>query len=607
LENPVRSIADILLERGLISVESVTKANDLAKKEGAFLEDAFLALGVVSEIDLAKVAGEVYGLPYIDLSNKKIPFVILSRFPEDVARKYSMIVFEASSDQMLKVAISKPWDPVTKKALEFIKEKNHLTIDPYIVTGDDLNKVLEQYKKPVMLEKDSGLENTVQPTSESIKNEMVAAPINQEEKNRDPEEISALVKEDIISKEQLQEIIKNSTVPRAVAAIIKFGVYIGASDIHIEPMENEDTRIRYRIDGVLNQMATIPAKDHAAFLSRIKILSKLKIDEQRIPQDGRIDAVFGDKEIDLRISTLPVINGEKVVMRILDKSGGVLQLEDIGLAGKAFEDFTKAIKISNGIILVTGPTGSGKSTTLYAAISRINNGAVNIVTLEDPIEYQMKGVNQSQVKPYIGYSFAEGLRSILRQDPNIIMVGEIRDQETATMAIQSALTGHLVLSTLHTNSAAGALPRLIDMGIEPFLIGSSLHTVVAQRLVRKVCESCKIDVELSQAFYEDMKREFDRIPQQYREGLVFDDSHKIVKKGAGCQKCNGTGYKGRIGVFEVLRVSEPIQSLIVERASTNEILNKALEEGMITMKQDGVLKVIKGVTTMEEVYRATNL
>ena len=598
----IKSLPDLLLERKLVNIESIQKAKELAAKEGAFFEDALLALDALSQEDLGKTAAETYGLPFIDLASRKIPFVVLSKFPEDISRKYNMVVFEVVSDQMLKVALAKPWDPVTRKALDFIRAKNHVNLDPYVTTLNSLGKVWEQYKNPIMVERQG---ETKKP--EEKKETAVSSEKKIEEEVFEASQIAALVPEEVDTKEILMDIIKNSTIPRAVAAIIKFGVTIRASDIHIEPLEKQDTRIRFRIDGVLNHLADIPKKDHAAFVARVKILSKLKIDEQRVPQDGRIDVMFNDKAIDLRISTFPTIDGEKVVMRILDKTGGVVKIEDLGLVGKSYDQFIEAIKIPHGILLVTGPTGSGKSTTLYAAISTINTEGVNIVTLEDPVEYQMSGVNQSQVKPYIGYDFANGLRSILRQDPNIIMVGEIRDKETAEMAIQSALTGHLVLSTLHTNDAAGAIPRLIDMGVEPFLISSSLHTVVAQRLVRKVCENCKKEIEVPEPVYEDIKREFDKIPDQYKQDLIFKVEDRKMLSGAGCVKCSGTGYRGRIGIFELLRMTEAIQALTIKKSSSTDILNEALKQGMITMKQDGVLKVLRGITTMEEVYRVTAL
>jgi len=605
----IKTVGDILLERGLITAEDLKKAQDVASKEQALLEDALLGLELVNGEDLAKVSGEVYGMPYIDLSDKKIPFIVLSKFPEEIARKYNMVVFETVDDQMIKVAVSKPWDPVTRKALDFIKTKQHINIDPYVSSQEGLEKALEQYSKPVMITKATGEE----PVKEK---EVPALPIKEkpavaakeekiEEEKIKETSLAALVKEEIKNAEQLEKIITTSAIPRVVAALIKYAVSLRASDIHIEPFEDKDTRVRYRIDGVLHNIATVPKKDHPALVSRVKILAKLKIDEQRIPQDGRIDVVFDDREIDLRISTFPTINGEKVVMRILDKVGGIIKLEQLGVSGRSFDKLLEAIKIPHGILLVTGPTGSGKSTTLYAVLSRLNKEGVNIVTLEDPVEYQIDGISQSQVKPYIGYTFASGLRSILRQDPNIIMVGEIRDKETAEMAVQSALTGHLVLSTLHTNDSAGAIPRLIDMGVEPFLISSSLHTIIAQRLVRKICPECKKRAKLSTAILEDMKKEYEKIPEQYKKEIPFNVDN--VYEGQGCPKCNGAGYRGRIGVFELLRVSDEVQKLTIQRASANTILDQALKEGMITMKQDGVLKVLQGITTMEEVYRVTRV
>lgn len=607
LAQTTKGLPEILLERGIVDAETIAKAKDLAAREGAFFEDALLAIDAVSEEDLAKIAAEIYGLPYIDIATKKIPFIILSKFPEEISRKYNIVVFETMGDQMMKVALSKPWDPVTRKALDFIKTKENIVIDPYVTTASGLEKAWEQYEKPVMVEK-RGEEIEKKETKEETKKDGVKKEgAKDEEEKFEASQIATLVPGEVKTKEELADIIANSTVPRMVAGIIKFGASIRASDIHIEPSEKGDSRVRFRVDGVLNHLADVPRKYHAAFVARVKILAKLKIDEQRVPQDGRIDVEFDDKAIDLRISTFPTIDGEKIVMRILDKSGGIIKIEDLGLAGKSYDQFLEAIKIPHGILLVTGPTGSGKSTTLYAAISQINREGVNIVTLEDPVEYQMPGVNQSQVKPYIGYSFANGLRSILRQDPNIIMVGEIRDRETAEMAIQSALTGHLVLSTLHTNDAAGAIPRLIDMGIEPFLISSSLHTVVAQRLVRKICLDCRKEIEIPEATYEDMKKEFDKIPEQYKQDLFFSLESRKMYAAVGCPSCNGSGYRGRIGVFELLRVTDKVQELTVKRASSAQILDQALTDRMITMKQDGVLKVLRGITTMDEVYRVTAL
>ncbi|MFA7309255.1 MAG: GspE/PulE family protein [Patescibacteria group bacterium] len=617
---PSKSVLDLMRERGLLSQDFVTQAQTIVVSQKVLPEDALLSLSGVDAEAVARVAGEVYAMPYMDLTTRKVPFEILNKFPEDIARKYNMVVFETTGDSMIKVAVSKPWDPVTRKALDFIRNKNNVTIDPYITSQKGIVAILDQYANPVLVMKDTGAPKvepvkeagevkapTLQDTKETpvkidtLKTEKEAKPVVSDLAEND---LANLVQEEVTSKEQLQDLMNSSAIPRIVAAIIKFAVTSKTSDIHVEPNSEADTRVRFRVDGVLQTIATFPGRDHAAFVSRVKILAKLKIDEQRVPQDGRIDVTFGDREIDLRISTFPTINGEKVVMRILDKGGGIIQMEQLGLTGKSFDYLMSAIQIPHGVLLVTGPTGSGKSTTLYAIIGRLNKEGVNIVTLEDPVEYQINGIAQSQVKPYIGYTFAQGLRSILRQDPNIIMVGEIRDKETAEMAVQSALTGHLVLSTLHTNDAAGAIPRLIDMGIEPFLIASSLHTIIAQRLVRKVCQNCKKVFELPATVLEDMKREYEKVPEEYKKDIPFD--LQTVVKGEGCKVCSMSGYKGRIGIYELLPVSEAIQKLLIARASANDILHQALSEGMITMKQDGILKVLKGVTTMEEVYRVTN-
>jgi len=607
-----RDTLSVLLEENLISAEQAARIKEASAKSGQPIEEVLLVSKIIEPEEVARAAGIVLGMPYVDMRDKAIPFIILSKFPEEISRKYHMVVFDTKDDKMLKVALAKPWDPMTKKAIEFLQTKSGIGVDPYVTSEDGLEYALAQYANPI-LQAAPGVEaggkgvvaetpaaaapSPVQPAKEAAEAPKEAA--------RADTSLAALVKEKIESPEQLAKIIADSAIPRIVAAIIKYAVSLKASDIHIEPSEG-DTRVRYRVDGVLHEMAKLPKKSHPAIVSRIKILAKLKIDEQRIPQDGRIDVVFEERAVDLRISTLPTVNGEKVVARILDKSGGVLTLEQIGVTGRSFDILVESIKKPYGIILVTGPTGSGKSTTLYAILSRLNTESVNIVTVEDPVEYMIPGINQAQVKPAIGFSFAEGLRSILRQDPNIIMVGEIRDRETAEMAIQSALTGHLVLSTLHTNDASGAIPRLIDMGIEPFLITSSLHTIIAQRLVRKICPNCKEPHEIGPAVLEDIKATFEKIPFEYRGDRKIDEK-SVFYRGKGCNLCSNTGYKGRIAIFEILRMSNEIEKLAIKRASSEDILKQALNEGMITMKADGVLKVIDGITTMEEVYRVTKI
>ncbi|MDO8513153.1 MAG: ATPase, T2SS/T4P/T4SS family [bacterium] len=402
--------------------------------------------------------------------------------------------------------------------------------------------------------------------------------------------------------EDLESVIKAGMIPEIVAAMVSLGIVMEISDIHIEAT-TENLRLRYRIDGILKDIIKMPLSLHAPLVSRIKILSKLKIDEQRVPQDGRFNVIARKHEIDLRVSTLPTVHGEKVVMRILDKSVGILTLEDMGITGVGFDVVAKNIKKPYGVILATGPTGSGKSTTLYAILQRISTTAVNVITLEDPVEYEISGINQTQVKPQIGFTFAEGLRAVLRQDPNIIMVGEIRDLETAAMATHAALTGHLVLSTLHTNDSAGALPRLINMGVEPFLITSSVNCIIAQRLVRKVCPKCKAKVELPEALIEDILKEISKISDTKIAAMKKNDL--IFYHGSGCSECTN-GYHGRIGIYEVLEMNEKIEELAVSKQPASAILEQACKDGMVTMKQDGILKALKGITTMDEVLRVTS-
>lgn len=414
--------------------------------------------------------------------------------------------------------------------------------------------------------------------------------------------IGELIDHDILSSSQLAEIAKSESAPQIVAAVVNFAVNQRSSDVHIEP-EAKILRIRSRIDGILQDVLRLPLKLHPPIISRIKILSKLKIDESRVPQDGRFDVVFKSREVDVRVSTLPTVHGEKVVMRILDKTQGILSLEDLGMQGSAFDKTTKAITDPYGIILSTGPTGSGKSTTLYAILNRISSPQVNIVTLEDPVEYDIPGINQCQIKPEIGFTFASGLRSILRQDPNVIMVGEIRDAETANMATHAALTGHLVLSTLHTNDTSGALPRLINMGVEPFLITSSIDLIIAQRLVRRICPKCKEEMRVPQKLMDSLKAEISKIsPQNTKDRSLIPKELKLYY-GKGCSECNH-GYKGRIGLFEAMTIDPEIEELTIGKRSANEIQEASIKNGMITMKQDGIIKAFLGLTTIDEVFQA---
>lgn len=509
-------------------------------------------------------------IPYLDLSSKNISKDILAYIPEHIAKRYQIVPVEEQDGNLVVSMI----DPEDRETIELIKKRTKLPLIVTLCTQDDLNHVIDQY---------SGLNSEV---NELVENSGDSLEATKEEEEAEPEEAT--------------ETSDHAPAAKVVDSLFKRAVREKASDIHIEPME-EEIIVRFRIDGVLRKIVTLPKMLHPAIVSRIKILSNLKIDEQRLPQDGRFQIKLNQNKIDFRISTLPTVNGEKVVARILDKSAGILTLEDLGMRGTPFETLKDNITKSHGMILVTGPTGSGKSTTLYAALDRIKNIAINIITLEDPVEYRMPGINQCQINSDIGYTFASGLRSILRQDPNVVMVGEIRDFDTANIAIHAALTGHVVLSSIHTNNAAGTIPRLIDMDIEPFLISSSVNAVVAQRLCRKVCQKCKTELELDAATSEAIQKEIDLMPKNQQKDL----KEQKFYKGKGCAACSDTGYKGRIGIYEVLPVTEKIKARCTRETSTNEFQEIAISEGMITMKQDGILKAMDGLTTIEEVWRGT--
>lgn len=498
-------------------------------------------------------------IPYIELKNRKIPKEILTKIPEHIARAYQIVPVEEREGKLV-VAMINPED---LEAIEFVKKKTGMNLEIGITTSSDLNSVLDQY---------AGLAQEMQKAIEEVSGE----------KKEKPELRVKKIKE---------EVSLHAPTARLVNALLEKAVRERASDVHIEPQE-KSLQIRFRIDGVLKKAVELPSDLHPTILARIKILSNLKIDETRVPQDGRFSMVINNNEIDFRVSTLPTVYGEKVVMRILDKTKGILTLEELGVRGRAYEILNENIHKAHGMTLITGPTGCGKTTTLYAVLDKIYDIGINIVTLEDPVEYRLKGINQSQINPSVNYDFASGLRSIVRQDPDVIMLGEIRDIETASMAVHAALTGHVVLSTLHTNDAAGAIPRLIDMKVEPFLIASSLNLIVAQRLCRKICENCKEIHPLPRDVLAQIQKEIGR------KKLTF-------YKGRGCNVCGQTGYKGRIGIFEVLPVSEAIKELTIKKASGNLIAQQAIREGMITLKQDGIQKAAEGITTIEEVFRVT--
>lgn len=556
------SITNLLWEKKVVSEEQKNKIELTHAASGKPEEEILRELGV-AEDEIVRAKGELFNVPFVNLSEKGTAPEALQLIPRSVAERWKMIPFALSGDgQELSVAFANPFDP---EAIEFAEAKSGKKIKTFIASQEAIEKAIaDRYTQNLSTEVTAALEETSAPTQ--------AKTID----------ISGGV-------------IRNEPIAKIVTTILEFAIRYRASDIHIEP-EADKTRIRYRIDGILHEKLILPRSVHDALVSRIKVLTDMKIDEKRIPQDGRFNFKADGQEVDLRVSTLPTVFGEKVVMRLLKKSGAVPTLPDLGLRGRALKNLQDAILRPHGIILICGPTGSGKTTTLYSVLSKINTNKVNIVTLEDPVEYQIPGVNQVQINPAAGLTFASGLRAFLRQDPNIIMVGEIRDMETTDLAIQASLTGHLVFSTIHTKSAAQAMPRLIDMGAEPFLLASTLTAIVAQRICRRVCESCRETYEPPPDIVADIKNVLGPLFPQNSEKLV-------LARGKGCSECNNTGYFGRIGIFEVLPVTEKIARLIIERAAAIDIEKAAREEGMITLKQDGYLKALEGITTLEEVLR----
>ena len=531
---------------------------------------------LMSEEKVTQARAAFLNLPYIDLGKLKVTQEVLNLIPEESRTFYTLAPFELQGS-ILKVAVVDPSNLQALEALEFLGQKQNFQIQLYVASASGIESLLGLKKN---------LSNVVGEALKDI------------QQKQETDHAPVLVKDG----KPDQQVLEDAPIIKIVDVILNNAVDANASDIHVEPSEN-DVRIRYRIDGMLHTFLQLPKNVHSAITSRIKILSNLKIDEQRLPQDGRFHMDFGKKSVDFRVSTLPLMYGEKVVMRLLDKSSGVPSLDQLGIRGKALSWVTEDIKKPHGIFLITGPTGSGKSTTLYSILSLLNAPNVNIVTLEDPIEYFMEGVNQSQINPDIGLTFATGLRSILRQDPNVIMVGEIRDQETAELAVHAALTGHLVFSTLHTNNSVGAIPRLINMGIEPFLLAASMNMIMAQRLVRRLCESCRTPMDVTPIIEKEIRKELATTPADYVVG--FDPKKLTLYAPKGCEKCGNTGYKGRMGIYEVLPMLTEIQEMIFAQAPAHTIYEATIKVGMITMKQDGIIKALRGETTLEEIIRVT--
>ncbi len=559
-----KSVLDILLAGNVINKEQYDEVQVKSVSSGQQPLDILREQNLVSENDISRALAQMLGIPYVDLKDLSFSPQALGFLTRPVVERFSLIPFSYDEkEKALSVAMS---NPVDLDALDFVRKKTNLNIKSYAANPEDVKKSIEQqYKQELVGE--------------------VGKAIAEEKE---------FAQKKTVDSTQIAKIINDAPIAKIVSTILEYAIKSRASDVHIEPLEDR-VRVRYRIDGILYDKLSLPLNVRDSLVSRIKILAELKIDEHRIPQDGRLNFTMKEEEVNLRISTLPTVYGEKIAMRILRKTGGIPTLPELGLTGVSLKNLETATLRSHGIILVCGPTGSGKTTTLYSVLSRLNTTRVNIASLEDPVEYEIEGVNQVQINPAVGLTFASGLRAFLRQDPNIILVGEVRDNETTDLAIQAALTGHLVFSTLHTSSASGALPRLMDLGAETFLLASSVNAIVSQRIVRKICTACKTNYDPPPPLIDEIKSILGRL---YKP----DQTIKLFK-GKGCAQCSNLGYLGRIGIFEVLPVTHKISRLIVEHADSNAIEALAIEEGMITLKQDGYMKVINGDTTIEEVLR----
>ena len=572
-------LARLLVEEGLVRAEIVEQAVKESASKNESLISYFVENKILHNEILVHAISHVSGIPYVNLENATIPQETLDLITLEIAER-NMAVPVGEVQGRIAVAML---DATNIQAVDYLSTLVQRPLKIFMASQESIRHVLDQYKTDL-----SGVD-------------VIASDIDAKETAAEQ------------AKRSVQTIVQDSPISKALTTILEYAVRAKASDIHIEPLE-KSLKIRCRIDGVLREIMNLPKTIEPALVSRIKILSNLKIDEHRIPQDGQFAVAVADKEVDLRIAISPVVWGEQVVIRLLDKTGNTFDLEQMGYAGRALRTIRKGIEAPNGMVLTSGPTGSGKSTSLYALIKEIKDETVNIITLEDPVEYKMDGVNQIQVNAEVGLTFAAGLRSILRLDPDVVMVGEIRDGETANLAVQAALTGHLVFSTLHTNSAAGILPRLIDMGIEPFLIASTVNTIIGQRLVRRVAakrNTYQSNPMQTQSIIETVGHLLPKTPEEvekvsadlgYKNLPLANQKSYTLVKGRDTPQTPG-GYQGRAGLYEVMEVTEEIQQLIIKRATSNEVQKVAMSQGMITMKQDGYLKALTGITTIEEVNR----
>ena len=562
-----------LVKKGVINKNKATVLEYEIKTSNKRPEEVILEKRIVTEDFLLGLKGEVLKIPLKAVSPEEVQLKALETIPEESAKYYKMLPL-AKEGNRLEVGMVYPEDLKAREALEFLARQNKFSYQIFLISLSNFNELLTKYRS---------LKKEVKRALEELETEL--------EKEKRPG-VQAI---------EVERIAEEAPISKVVAVILRHAVDGRASDIHIEPSRDK-LRVRFRLDGVLYPSIFLPMRILSAIVARIKILSNLKIDETRIPQDGRFSARIEGRLIDFRVSTFPTILGEKAVMRILDPGERKIDFKELGITGRNLEAIKRGLEKSYGMILSTGPTGSGKTTTLYSVLSLFNDEKVNIMTLEDPVEYFIEGVNQSQIKQEIGYSFGSGLRYMLRQDPDIIMVGEIRDEETASLAIHAALTGHILLSTLHTSNTLGVIPRLIDMGIEPFLLPSTLSLAIAQRLLRKLCPYCKKKVKANKEARKKIIDEIEKIPSIVKKEIKIEKDLYLYEP-AGCKRCNNLGYSGRIGIFEILEMTKNLEKIILKEPSEATIREEADRQGMVTMKQDGMLKVLEGVTSLEEVLR----
>jgi hypothetical protein len=583
------TIEKILKQGGILTESQLADLKTTAERSKRTLQETIIEDKVLEERELAKLVGDYIGTPFVEIEPKDIPDEVLKRIPEHIARQYNVVLFAVDEDGAPMLAME---DPDDVQALNFIQKEIGYNLRVFLATKSNILDCLENYRGDV---------------------------------NDELDEVIAIQRDDSDAENaKEEEFAEDSPIAQTVNLLLEYAIKSHASDIHIEPRE-EFVQVRYRIDGVLREVNKLPHNVLGALVSRIKILSNLKIDERRVPQDGRFKIKVSGKQYALRVSTLPIADGEKIVMRVLDESNQAISLDKLGYWGLSLATIKNAMAQPNGMILVTGPTGSGKSTSLFSVLSELNTPDVNISTIEDPVEYKIPGVNQTQTNAKAGMTFASGLRALLRQDPNIIMVGEIRDGETANLGVQAALTGHLVFSTLHTNNAATCLPRLLDMDIEPFLIASTVKAVIGQRLVRRLCQSCRQAYTPSQEELNYITQMFNITPESMPHLHELEEQAASESIGGdtpmgttdativqlwkpspeGCDECGHNGFKGRVGIYEVLGISVAIQKMITANATSNDIQEQAISEGMITMQMDGLIKSFRGVTTIEEILRAT--